>query len=472
MIQLMPIALIAWFPIAILVFAKLPTRRALIACVLGAVMFLPMGELQMPLIAGRKDILINIGLLIAALLMDPAPLLAFRPRLLELPMILLSVVPFVSTIANGLSPYNAFAMSLSTFLTWGVPYLLGRAYFTDVRALWQLAWGIFVAGLIYAPGCILEMFLGPNLHLRIYGDDAFRDYQQSIRLGGFRPVMFMQHGLMVGTFMCTAALCGIWLWRNKAGKRVFFAPMYVSAPFLLLVAIACKSAGAVLLMFVALAVLFITRALGKGFLVYVLVSIAPVYIFARTVGGWTGSNAVQLAGQSIDREHAGSLQVRFDNENVLIERGMMKPLFGWGPNGDFLVKDDTGRVVSIPDGLWVIAFGSSGLVGLAALFGAMLVPTFALMRRFPARTWRHPAMAAPAALAVFLPTYAIDCLMNAMINPVWMVALGAVAALAVSPNPYPRPAGRPRPQPARQKVQVQQVRSPEQPPARPAITAS
>jgi hypothetical protein len=470
MAQLMPIALIAWFPIAILVFARLPTRRALIGCALGAIMFLPMSELRMPLIAGRKDILIDIGLLIAALIMDPTPLLAFRPRLLDLPMILLCVVPFVSTIANGLAPYNAFAMSLSTFLTWGVPYLLGRAYLTDVRALWQLAWGIFVGGLIYAPGCIFEMFFGPTLHLRIYGDDPFRDYQQSIRLGGFRPVMFMQHGLMTGTFMCTAAVMGLWLWRNKAGKSVFYAPMAVAACFLVLVAIACKSAGAILLMFVALGVLFVTRAIGKGFLVYILISIAPVYILARTVGGWTGHNAVQLAEQLIDREHAGSLEVRFENENVLIERGMMKPLFGWGPNGDFLIKDDTGRVVSIPDGLWVIAFGSSGLVGLAALFGAMLVPTFVLMRRFPPRTWRHPAMAAPAALAVFLPTYAIDCLMNAMINPVWMIALGAVAALAVSPNPYPRPAGKPRAQQGKQRVQIQ-VRPP-QAPARPTVTAS
>jgi hypothetical protein len=198
--------------------------------------------------------------------------------------------------------------------------------------------------------------------------------------------------------------------------------------------------------------------------VYLLVLAAPAYILARTVGGWDGQNAVQLAGSSIDKEHAGSLEVRFANENILVARGMQKPIFGWGPNGDFLIKDDVGRVTSIPDGLWLIAFGGGGLVGLAALFGAMLTPTFALMRRYPARTWAHPAMAAPAALAVFLPTYAIDCLMNAMVNPVWMVALGSIGTLAVAPNPFAQPARRVAQARRRQQVQVQY----REPPAMPA----
>ena len=57
---LVPIILIAWFPLAILLFNKMPSGRALIFGVLAAVMFLPMGEIEMRLIPGRKDVLVNL----------------------------------------------------------------------------------------------------------------------------------------------------------------------------------------------------------------------------------------------------------------------------------------------------------------------------------------------------------------------------------------------------------------------------
>ena len=105
-----------------------------------------------------------------------------------------------------------------------------------------------------APGCIFEMIFSPTLHERVYGYPAFADFLQSVRMGGYRPVMFMQHGLMVGTFMCAAAMMGIWLWWNGALKPVFKFPKATPVIFVTLVAIACKSAGAILLMFVGLGV--------------------------------------------------------------------------------------------------------------------------------------------------------------------------------------------------------------------------
>jgi hypothetical protein len=64
----------------------------------------------------------------------------------------------------------------------------------------------------------------------------------------------------------------------------------------------------------------------------------------------------------------------------------------------------------------------------------MLLPPVAALRRFGPPTWAHPAMAAPAVLAVFLITYTFDCLMNAMINPIYLVALGGLSAMAMSPT--------------------------------------
>jgi hypothetical protein len=477
MMQLMPIALVAWFPLAIYLFKKLTPRRALCITVVAAMMFLPMGELPLPKVPGRKDNLVCLGIGLATLLVDPTAFRRFKVKWFDIPVILLCINPLISATLNGLPPDEALGFALATFVGWALPYILGRVYLTDVRAVWYMAWCIFVGGLVYAPGCVFEMIMSPTLHRRVYGVDAFADFLQSVRMGGYRPVMFMQHGLMVGTFMCTAATFGIWLWWNGAMKSLSSVPKWVPVLFLLLVAVACKSAGAILLMLVGLGVLFGTRYMKKPWLVYVLVAVAPVYILARTVGGWTGENAVDLASSGLDKDHGGSLGVRFANENVLIARGMEKAVFGWGPNGGFLIRDSAGRVTSIPDGLWVIAFGSGGLVGLAAMFGMLLAPTIAFARRYPARTWAHPAMAAPAAIAVFLPTYAIDCLMNAMLNPAWIVALGGLGALACAANPMGAPPpgargrlGRPRraaaQQPPQQNVQVS-IRDAETQTARP-----
>src|ERR1700680_4778288 len=100
------------------------------------------------------------------------------------------------------------------------------------------------------------MISSPTLHLRVYGKLAFPDFMQSVRMGGYRPVMFMQHGLMVGTFMCGAATMGIWMWWNGAIKRLLRLPAYVPVVLVTLVALTCKSAGALLMMGLALGVLF------------------------------------------------------------------------------------------------------------------------------------------------------------------------------------------------------------------------
>src|SRR5436305_7640031 len=106
MLQLIPIALIAWIPIAVMLFSKMPARRAVMVGALAATMFLPMGALEMPMVAFNKTICTNVGLLLGALLMAPGPLLAFRPRLVDLPMVILTIVPYAAATANGMAPYD------------------------------------------------------------------------------------------------------------------------------------------------------------------------------------------------------------------------------------------------------------------------------------------------------------------------------------------------------------------------------
>jgi tetratricopeptide (TPR) repeat protein len=49
-----------------------------------------------------------------------------------------------------------------------------------------------------------------------------------------------------------------------------------------------------------------------------------------------------------------------------------------------------------------------------------------LIRRLPVHAWRTPTLAPTAALASLTNLYAIDCLANAMVNPIYFLVLGGV----------------------------------------------
>jgi hypothetical protein len=176
-------------------------------------------------------------------------------------------------------------------------------------------------------------------------------------------------------------------------------------------------------------VIFMTRLTKTYAAVLLLCTLPFCYMAARSVGGWDGQNAIDTVQQMMERERALSLQCRFDNENLLVKKAMEKPMFGWGPNGRNLVTADDGTILSIPDGLWVIALGADGIVGLIALFAALLVPVVLVKRRFKAADWGDPVLAGVAFFAVLLTLHAIDNLMNAMVNPIFVLGLGGLGGV-------------------------------------------
>jgi hypothetical protein len=211
-------------------------------------------------------------------------------------------------------------------------------------------------------------------------------------------------------------------------------PVHVLLVPLLITTVLCKSAGALALLGIGLGVQFAIHYSKARILVVVLALLPCAYITARSFGGWSGADILSLAS-AVSQDRESSLATRLDNENLLVAKALQRPLFGWGGWGRNRVTDEeTGEDASITDGLWVIAVGVNGMTGLAALFGSLLLPVALLMRKVPVRTWLDPAVAAPASLAVVLALYAIDCLFNAMVNPVFTVCAGALVSLASAPE--------------------------------------
>ena len=117
------------------------------------------------------------------------------------------------------------------------------------------------------------------------------------------------------------------------------------------------------------------------------------------------------------------------NENLLVEKALKQPVFGWGGWGRACVYDESGRDITITDGMWVIALGNNGLIGLISFNASLLLPIVLLVKRFPARALVTGLLAPASVLAILLNLYSIDCIANAMVNPIYFLVLGGLTGI-------------------------------------------
>jgi len=421
------IAMFGWIPLVLVLFVLMRPRRAVIAAYLIAWLFLPMAIFRLPGLPDYSKVsATTVGVLLGVMLFDMGRLLSFRPRWFDLPMLVWCLCPFMSSLLNGQGAYDGVSAVATHVVVWGLPYLTGRVYFSDQEGLKDLAVGIFLGGLIYIPFCAYEMRFSPQLHNLFYGYHQHA-FNQTWRFGGYRPMVFMQHGLMVAMWMTSASLVGWWLWRTRVLRHLWGVPMGVLVAALLITTVFCRSLGALALLMFGVGTLLTVRWLRSKALVACLMLVIPLYIGLRCTGLWSGEGLVAVAAM-IDEDRAASLAGRLDSETALIDRTLQRPMFGWGSGDEFRISDERGEDVVTIDGMWIITLGHQGLVGLIALTLVILLPTMLLMSRFRGSTWTMPPVAPAAAMGVLLVLYMLDNLLNAMVNPIYTLIAGGLVA--------------------------------------------
>lgn len=438
MSAMVPLVMFSWIPVVLALFWWLPARRAVVAAFVIAWLFLPTAEYSL---SGLPDYskmsATSVGVLAAAALFDGRALRAFRPAAIDLPMALWCVVPMLSSLSNELGLYDGASQSLHATFKWGLPYLIGRVYFTRVEHFHVLARGIVWGGLVYVPLCLFEIRMSPQLHRMVYGYHP-HSFAQTLRFGGYRPVVFMEHGLMVGMWMAAATLVAIWLYKTglltrwPLALRGWTIPSGAVVAVLVVTTVLCKSIGALGLLAAGVLALWAASWLRWSLPVIALALMAPTYMAVRSAGWWSGEPAVAWIASTVSVERSESLAFRLRNESMLIDKALERPLFGWGGWGRARVYGPDGKDISTTDGLWVIALGDRGLVGLAAFTLALLWPALTAAARAPPLAWGGAVRAPVLSVAVVVVIYLIDCLLNDMLNPVFMVAAGGLAAIGAS----------------------------------------
>jgi hypothetical protein len=305
-------------------------------------------------------------------------------------------------------------------------------YMGSLDGLRQLAIGIFAGGLAYIPFTLVEGVKGPILHQMVYGVNAFEDWSQARRMGGWRPVVFMQHGLMVGVWMMTAALIGVWLWQTGTLKKFQGQSIKTLAIVLTIAFFLCRSTGAYSLFGIALFILFSAKWFRTSLPLLFVIGYISFYLYIAASGQFSSKDVMGVINPIFGEERAGSLKFRFDMEEILGDKARQKFLFGWGDSGGNRVYNGYGQDISVTDSLWIIEFGTNGAVGLVSLFSSFLLPVvvFATLK-YPARTWSNPKVAPAAVLGVAVTMYMFDCVLNAMTNPIFALIVGGISGLVL-----------------------------------------
>ena len=419
-------ALLVWVPVVYLIFDSMPANKAVIVSFVFAWLFLP--TLQIP-IGGLPDwskvTATTFSVMLIACMKYVQRLTSFKFRWYDLPTCIFCLCPIASSVANNQGLYDGISAFIEEFFRWGAPYLIGRIFLGDKQGNFLLCYGIAVGGLIYAPLCLFEMRMSPVLKLWVYGLSDRGGLDFATRYGGYRPIVFLSFGLETGWWMCCASLAAYNLWRSNAVKRIQGYPMGFLTAGLVLVTIACKSTGAIVQILAGWTIFGMARYFKKPVLVWPLLMIAPAYCISRSFGIWDGSNLLAFSSSVFGPERTQSLGFRFEQEEILMRSAMQHPWLGWSRFGGFNASPDGQSAVV--DGLWIIIFGTTGFVGLAALIGMLSLPTILFLRRYSVQEWLEPDVAPTLTLAVILPLFMVDNLSNAMLNPIYALAMGAVS---------------------------------------------
>lgn len=435
------LAMILWLPIILYFFTRYPPRTAVMVSFLGGLMFLPQrgAGFSLPIIPDYKGMAATCyGIMLAMAIYDPERFSFLRVGWTDIPMVCWCVSAFFSSMSNGLGAYDGFNESLGTIVIWGLPYFLGRLYFNNLDTLKELAIGILKGVLIYVPLCIWEGRMSPNLHLMVYGYWAHPSgLLQAIRYGGFRPNVFMQHGLMVGHWVMTGTLIGIWLWQAGVVKEVWGKPMKTLVWVMLFTVVWNRSTGAYGLMLLGLLILFVAKNLQTSLPVLLVIFGLSYYLYAGVTGTFAGDEIVQWISDHISPERAQSLDFRFVNEELLAAKARERIVFGWGGWGRNRVYDYDWKGdlvdISVTDSMWIIAFGTRGVFGLASVAGSLLLPAAVFCFRYPASTWLKPRVAPAASMAVAVVLFMFDSVLNDMFNPIFPLISGGLSALVLKP---------------------------------------
>ena len=427
------LTLLVWPIVSIVLYNKYPVITATFWTIVGGYLLLPVGvEFDFPLIPplDKKSIPAIMAFIgcryIAKHKINFLPLPGIERNLI----LLLFLGSVVTVLTNGdpviesgrYVPGLSFHDTLSTVISqWLmlIPFIIGIQIIKTHEDQVLLLRLIVIGGLWYSLLIIFEIRMSPQLHSWVYGFFP-HSWGQQVRYGGFRPVVFLGHGLWVSIFIFTVLGSMISLSRLKL--QLFRIPNKVILGYLFVLLIMSKGLGAIIL---GLTLFLVVMSIKDMWILKVSVILALTtisYPLLCIADLFPHQQLLDLIS-SIDISRAESLKYRFDQEALLLDHAKDKLMFGWGGWGRNRFED------SVTDGYWIILVGKYGLIGFVAIFGLSVNAVWKTKKILPSIVeTRHKNFINGSLLTItFL---LIDQIPNASVNPLlWLLVGGHLGRL-------------------------------------------
>jgi len=449
------LAFLAWIPLSLVLFRRYPIRVAILVNFLGGWALLPVarfsGDPSPFWILGNglytgyfltKASVTGLSALLGVLLFDRQIFRSFRLTFWDLPMLMWCIVPLLAGIANPESLGVGVAGEIYQLLAWGVPWVLGRLYFSDTASLRLAAKAFVIAGLLYVPICLIEVFAGPQIYAHLYGYQPYR-WVRTQRYLGYRPLGLLETGTQLGIWMATSALIAVWLWLRRSVDRILGIPTVWTAVILCGATLLCQSGGSIVLLVALLPFVFVSRRYFPRVMAILLVTGILLFAGLRLTNAVSvralmrRNSTVHSTTEFLKRIHRGSLMLRLEHDERTVDLALEQPILGSG-------QWDWWRNSGLrPSGLWLLAFGMYGIFGLIGLEAIQLIPVVRVVWFPLARSDIEDLNLRHAFVAVILMTAIDNLLNNAMILPLilvmggmstWTAATSAVHVEVQSPE--------------------------------------
>ncbi|MBY0135683.1 hypothetical protein [Paracoccus yeei] len=431
--------LLIWPVVTAVIFSRMDHQRALVWTMLSGYLILPpLIEIDLPLFPGINKAMIPA--LCAGLMLflsrdqrrdDPHP----PPMGLVVSLLLVMnfTSPMLTTITNPDTLYDGINVRPNMSITQGMgdtmvlfmqllPFLMGYNVLWNQRGAELLLKALVTGILCYSALMLFELRFSPQTNIIVYGYFQ-HDFIQTIRYGGYRPIVFLEHPLWVALITMWAFLAAIALARgNPTGRNILIA-CYLGCIVLL-----CKSAGALIQALIAAPLVALARPRLMVLVAALVATVAFTYPTLRATP-FSPMQGILDTAMAISPDRGRSLEFRLTNEEQLLERALERPLFGWGGWGRPLFYDPyDGRLSSVPDGQWVIWIGAKGIYGYLAIFLLLLVPIFTMLRAMPkggGGPVRQEYLSL-GCLSLMLAMNCLDLIPNATQTPITWLAAGAL----------------------------------------------
>jgi hypothetical protein len=327
------------------------------------------------------------------------------------------------TVLPALTSHDIASLVGILLLDYYLPFAVAERVFRTERDVCDLFEVLSTALLVYTPFIAFELRFSPQLHRWVYGYHQ-HEFGQMMRDGGFRPMLFMAHGLYLAMFVFTAYVAS----RGLAELRVPLRPTArMRSGIAAVVLLACKSLGSILYGLAATGVHGVFRASARGRIAATIALLVLAYPVLRAEQVFPRNEIVTFFNR-INPERAQSLLFRLDMEELLLARARERPLYGWGSWGRNHVHAGWGGRLTIVDGQWVLMLGTLGYVGFAGFFAFLLVPIFRFARN--ERRLSPTARLIGGTLTLMVAFCALDLIPNSRQDFLSFTFAGALFALS------------------------------------------